>query len=79
MGFMHKLNIDHKGFYSTSVGLCLVGLCWTCWCNMSEQWRSGVGKVQRGPECRGPRVSGKKLLKIIFPLRWKLEHLDIKH
>jgi len=35
------------------------------------QWRSngvgGVGKVQKGPECRVPLVSGKKI-KIIFPL-----------
>ena len=28
-----------------------------------------MGKVQAEPECRGPRVPSKKLLRIIFPLQ----------
>jgi len=30
-----------------------------------------------GPNGRGPRVSGKNFLKIIFPLQWKLGHLHV--
>ena len=55
----------------------------TIFCGHHRQWRSNgvdrVGKVQGPPSARAPEFRANNFLQIIFPLQWKLGHLDIKH